>query len=124
MSFDFVDWVAASRPRPRPLFKAFRSRLVMNGDARRLYFAGTDRVLLAYDREQNRIGIKLLPPNVYEHEGWRAFHIVPQAGTADSYEIEWRHFWDREVGRTGGRPIVRHAQSVQECGEDVITIDL
>lgn len=124
MSFDFLDRVAASRRCPQPVFKAFRSRLVMNGDARRVFFPGTDRVLLAYDDEHNRLAIKALPPDAYEHEGWTAFHIEPRPGAADAFQIEWRAFWDREIGLTGGRPLVRGEEALQWLGEDIVAVDL
>ncbi len=124
MSFTFLDRVAASAHRPRPVFKAYRSRLVMNRDANQAYFSGTDRVLLAYDSESNRLAIKALPPDVYEHEGWQAFRIEPQPQVPHRYQVEWRAFWDREVGRTGGRPVVRGDEIVQSLGDGVVAFSL
>lgn len=124
MSFEFLDRIAASRRKPRPIFKAFRSRLVMNGDARRLYFPGTDRVLLGYDRETRRLAIKAIPPEAQEHEGWQAFHIEPQPKVHDSYQLPWREFWDREIGKAIGRPAIHGEEAVQRLGDDVIVLDL
>lgn len=123
MSFEFLDRVAVARPRPRPVFKAFRSRLVMNGDARRMYFTGTDRVLLAYDRTRNQLALKILPPDVVEHEGWQAFRIEPHPA-GDYFKIDWAPFWDREVGLQGGRPIVRHDEALDFPEGDVISLQL
>lgn len=124
MTFNFIDRVEAARAPKRPRFKIFRTKLVMNGDARRTYFADTDRVLLAYDAAEQSLAIKALPPDVYEHEGWLAFRIEPQTGANDSYEIKWRQFWDREVGLAGGRPAVVGEESLRRIGEDVIALRL
>ncbi len=124
MAFDFLDQVAAARPHPRPLFKAFRTGLIMNEDARRTFFPGTDRVLLAYDGETKHLAIKALPPDVHEHEGWRAFQIEPQPGRPGRYRIHWRSFWDREVGLRGGRPLESHGENIQRLGDDVIVMGL
>ncbi len=124
MAFAFLDQVAAAQPRPRPVFKAFRTGLIMNEDARRAFFPATDRVLLAYDRETGHLALKALPPDVYEHEGWRAFRIEPQAGAPGRYRIRWRHFWDREVGLRGGRPFTSHGENIQRLGDDVVVMGL
>ena len=124
MSLNFLDRVAASRRRPRPVFKAFRTKLILNGDARRVFFPVTDRVLLAYEPERARLAIKALPQDVYEHEGWQAFHIEPQPGENDTYQVEWRAFWDHQVGLAGGRPIVRGVEGVEQLDNDVIAFAL
>lgn len=124
MSVTFLDRVAASTPKPRPRFKLFRTRLVMNRDARQVYFSGAENVLLGFDPENGRLAIKILPHDVYEHDGWRAFRIQPREGAAGDCQIAWRQFWDREIGLAGGRPIVLGEQAVRRLGEDIIAINL
>lgn len=124
MSFEFLDQITAARPRPLPVFKAFRTELIMNEDARRAFFPETDRVLLAYDRETSRLAVKAMPPDVNEHEGWRAFRIESKAGAPSRYRVRWRDFWDREVGRTGGRPITGLGENLQRLGDDVVVMSL
>lgn len=124
MSINFLDRVAVSRRHPRPIFKAFRTKLVLNEDARQVFFPTTDKVLLAYDAANKRLAVKAVPPDSYEHPGWQAFHIEPLPAVPGAYQVEWRTFWDREVGLVGGRPIIHGAESVQSNGDGIITLSL
>lgn len=96
----------------------------MNEDARQAFFPSTDKVLLAYDPDTSHLAVKALAPDVQEHAGWQAFHIERQPRSSDSYHVDWRPFWDREVGRMGGRPVVRGEEAIQRYGEDVIAMSL